>query len=306
MSFQPHTRINFSQALAHVQDRIKQSEEHFHENFPTASQTFSKLQIKPRKIHEHAKKLLASTITAGALLTSGVSAVTPPEPLAIKQPALSSEQKQQKLKEGLQAVLPANSLALTKEQEAEISKLIKETYGIEAVAELEGNRLNHAYGIVGGEQHLPRFPGDTISQHDEYQKSGITPGRSAWGYFANSKEELTEDLIQKEKYYMAVQTLYLPDWNTNTKYLKDWYKHREVIVINPTTGKTMLAVIADAGPAKWTGKQFGGSPEVMQYLQLFKDGNKGKAVLFFVKDPDHSLALGVLEPQSPQMIAQTQ
>ena len=168
-------------------------------------------------------------------------------------------------------------------------------YGIHASAELEGNRLNTDYGFIGAEQHLPRFPRDTEREHDAFPEQGITPGRGAWGYFAPSKDQLTPDLIAKEKYYVAVQTLYLPDWETRLSYLRDWYKYRKVVVANPRTGRAIVAAVADSGPAYWTGKHFGGSPEVMNYLES-KDGRqKGPVILFFVDDPADQVPLGPLE-----------
>jgi hypothetical protein len=181
---------------------------------------------------------------------------------------------------------------ISTDQEAEISTLIKDYWNIDAYPVLDSKRLNHSFGSMGAEQHLPRYPGDSVYEHDELQRAGITPARGAWGYFARSKKELTPELIQKEKYYVAVQTLYLPEWNTNWSALKKWYKHRKVVVINPKNGKTVVANIADAGPAIWTGKHFGGSPEVMQHLDLYKGPMKGEVVLFFVDDPDGSVSLG--------------
>ncbi|MFZ5844851.1 MAG: hypothetical protein ACOY0S_00070, partial [Patescibacteria group bacterium] len=183
----------------------------------------------------------------------------------------------------------------TPDQEKQISQLLEDVWGIKATAELEGERLNQSYGMIGAEQHLPRFPGDTVAQHGEFLQSGITPGLGAWGYFANAKNQLTEDLIQKEKYYVAVQTLYLPDWNTRLKYLRDWYKYRKVLVVNPTNGRAVVAVVADSGPASWTGKHFGGSPEVMAYLGLNVGSQKGPVILYFVDDPQNKVALGPLE-----------
>ena len=106
---------------------------------------------------------------------------------------------------------------------------------------------------------------------------------------------MTDDLVQKEKYYVAVQTLYLPDRNTRQPELKDWYKHRKVVVVNPINGKSIVAVIADAGPASWTGKHFGGSPEVMAYLGLNVGMQKGPVLLFFVDDTNNQIAIGPLE-----------
>ncbi len=65
-------------------------------------------------------------------------------------------------------------------------------------------------------------------------------------------------------------------------YLREWYKYRKVLVVNPDNGKTIVAVIADAGPAAFTGKHFGGSPEVMAYLGFNVGMQKGPVVLFFV------------------------
>ena len=159
---------------------------------------------------------------------------------------------------------------------------------------MEGEHLNTTYGYIGAEQHLPRFPGDTVSAHDELQHIGITPGRGAWGYFAPSRAQLTDDVIQKEKYYAVVQTMYLPDWERRLTYLRDWYKYRKVIVVNTENGKAVVAAIADSGPAVWTGKQFGGSPEVMNELggPRYK---KGKVLLFFVDDPQNQVPLGPVD-----------
>jgi hypothetical protein len=192
----------------------------------------------------------------------------------------------------IQKQLPEKGFELSNEQESHIKQAIQSYWRINAKVELEGNRLNHAYGKMGAEQHLPRFPGDTATQHDAYVSAGITPARGAWGYFANSKATLTPDLVEKEKYYVAVQTLYLPEWNTNWKELKEWYKHRKVIVVNPENGKVIVCVIGDAGPAKYTGKHFGGSPETMHYLDIV---DKDRVVLLFVDDPENAISLGPVE-----------
>lgn len=248
--------------------------------------------VPPEKLREKAKRLLSTGALTGALLlsapqlahtTRGQSAVLSPYELS------------QELSKKLSSLLSPKPQPLTPQQEKELADFFRSVFGIDARAKLEGNRLNHSYGYIGAEQHLPRYPGDTVSQHDAIQESGITPGRGAWGYFAPSKNELTDDLIQKEKYYVAVQTMYLPDWNTRLAELRDWYKYRKVLVVNPVSGKAIVAVIADAGPASFTGKQFGGSPEVMDYLESKDGSQKGPVVLFFINDPENKVTLGPLE-----------
>jgi len=125
-------------------------------------------------------------------------------------------------------------------------------------------------------------------------KEGMAPGLGAFGYFARSKQEFTKDLEEKERWYAVVQTLYLPDWNRRQPYLKDWYKYRKVLIVNTENGKAVVAAIADSGPAAWTGKQFGGSPEVMHYLGGAKY-KKGAVIVFFVDDPENKVPLGPVE-----------
>lgn len=250
---------------------------------------FESKGIKPGKIREHATKFLASGALAGAVLLSS------PQISTLNIPAAQVENVNNFLVNRLSSLLPKEVGPLAPEAETEISHLLFQTFGINAVPQLGSTRLNDVYGLIGAEQHLPRFPGDTIGQHDEYQNEGITSGLGGWGYFAYSKKDLTDDLIKKEKYYVAVQTLYLPDWNTRTKFLVDFYKFRKVVVVNPVNGKTIICDVADAGPAKWTGKHFGGSPEVMAYLGLNVGRQKGPVVLYFVDDPENKVPLGPLE-----------
>jgi len=56
----------------------------------------------------------------------------------------------------------------------------------------------------------------------------------------------------------------------------------------------VVAAIADSGPAMFTGKSFGGSPEVMNYLGGARY-KKGPVILFFVDDPEHKVPLGPVD-----------
>lgn len=169
---------------------------------------------------------------------------------------------------------------------------VKEVLGLKATFELNGIKLNHAYGWMGYEQHLKRFPGDSLNEHNEEQKAGIAPGLGAWGYFAPSRQAMNNEIVLREKYYIAVQTLYLPDWLTDTKKLYDWFKYKKVIVINPGNGRAVVGVVGDAGPAFWTGKQFGGSPELMKALNSGKKMSKIKVLVLFLDDKGNKVPLG--------------
>ena len=105
---------------------------------------------------------------------------------------------------------------------------------------------------------------------------------------------MKKELGEIEKWYAVVQTLYLPDWNSRQPYLKNWYKYRKVLIVNTKNGNAVVASIADSGPAAWTGKHFGGSPEVMQYLGGSKY-KKGPVIVFFVDDPENEVPLGPVD-----------
>lgn len=256
------------------------------------------------KIRQHSTKLLTAGTLAGALL------LNPPKyALAIQPSSLPADWVESLTKVGLalpqdsqgflvsklKTLLPDKVCPLNREQEKNLGILIEKLTGIRARATLEGEHLNTCFGLIGAEQHLPRFPGDSISQHDEFPSSGITPGLGAWGYFAWSKNQMTKDDILREKYYVAVQTLYLPDWERRLPYLRDWYKYRKVLVMNPQTGQAIVAVVADSGPAAWTGKHFGGSPEAMSRLGLDQGPRKGPVILLFVDDPQNQVPLGPID-----------
>lgn len=183
---------------------------------------------------------------------------------------------------------------LPKEDELYLEQQLSDMLGFDVVAELEGNRLNHSIGIMGGEQHLKRYPGDTLQDHDAYQEAGIAPNRGAYGWFTEDGE-LTEKAIMMEKYYFAVQTLYLPDWNTRHPELKPWYKFRKMIAVNPAEGIAVVGVVGDAGPAMWVKKQFGGSPEIIREAKIWSPKSRGRVILLFVDDPDDEVPLGIID-----------
>mgnify|MGYP001585015925 CR=1 FL=1 len=181
-----------------------------------------------------------------------------------------------------------------------IAQVVSEISGVKVKAELAGNRLNTNYGKIGLEQHLPRYPGETIFDHFEsgvgssrYGKSGLTRNRGAFGYFAKDKFSLTPEAIEQEKYYVVVQTFAIEGWSKN-KNMREWYKHRKVMVVNTENGKAVVGVIADSGPAKWTGKSFGGSPELMDQLGMYQGNRKSKVLMFFVDDTEGNTKLGPL------------
>lgn len=199
----------------------------------------------------------------------------------------------------LEKILPKDVRPLTSEEEEQSAEILSRTFGIKVSAELGGKRLNRSYGLIGAEQHLMRYPGDNMYSHfdsqdesREFWSSGMAPGRGAWGYFTHSQTEMTELDKQREKWYIAVQTFLIPDYNLRFSEYRDFFKYRKMLVVNPYNGRALVVVVGDVGPAQWTGKHLGGSPEVMRYLER-KDGSaRGPVLYFFIDDPEDKIQLG--------------
>lgn len=275
----------------------------FAQKHPHAQSLFASVGLDLDKIRQHSAKLLAAgSLSSALLLSAGDQASAPalPKPIvqalspAYELPYPPQDWLQEQLRHMLVPIKSPWALPfLTRQEEKVIGKIIERATGIPVAATLESERLNTVYGYIGAEQHLRRFPGDIIKLHgDLAHVEGMAPANGGFGYFAQGLQDKAG--IEREKYYVAVQTLYLPDWDKRLRYLADWYKWRKVMVINPDNGKAVVAVIGDAGPASWTGKHFGGSPEVMDILggSRYK---KGRVLLYFVDDPASKVPLGEVE-----------
>lgn len=265
-----------------------------------AAQWLAEKQLHLPEVKSSTKLLTSASLFGTLLLSSGnylpktLPAKTVEE--RVEAGVASGKEINRILQKDLDKLVVSEPLGrLNPRLQEKICKIIEEVLGIKACFELEGVKLNHAYGWIGYEQHLKRFPGDTLSEHDEEQAAGIAPGLGGWGYFADSRSEMTEEIMMREKYYVAVQTLYMPQWHTRTRELYEWFKFCKVLVINPQSGLAVVAVVGDAGPAQWTGKQFGGSPELMKELDLHLGSRKGKVLLLFLDDPENKVPLGPMD-----------
>lgn len=186
----------------------------------------------------------------------------------------------------VQELLSSTAGELKDSQVDELAKELSRAYGYNFTNTINGNKLNTNWGYFGQEQHLYRWKGDTLGAHIEELDHGMAPGKGAFGYFDNAEQE---------KYYIATQLHLIPDWNDNWSTLKPFYRYRKVLVYNPNNNKAAIAVIGDAGPAKWTGKDFGGSPELMAYLNMYDGSQKSKALVLLLDDPNYdNIPLGPL------------
>ncbi|MBI2018013.1 hypothetical protein HYS92_03095 [Candidatus Daviesbacteria bacterium] len=249
------------------------------------------------------QKLAVGSLGSLMILSSPPQPILPkPLSIASRDDIIKGFDKNIILAQRLKEKLPPEVGPLSAAEEEEITQILSRDFGFKVAGELEGIRLNRNYGLIGGEQHLYRYPGDNLYQHADntsdwakYGGAGIAPGLGAWGYFALSKEQFSEEDKLKERYYLAIQTFLAPGFAENVSKYRDFFQYKKMLVINPYTGQSVVAVIADAGPAEWTGKHLGGSPEVMDYLGLAEGSRKGAVLYFFIDDPQNLIPLGPIK-----------
>lgn len=250
-------------------------------------------------INTNAKQLMVGSFGSLMLLTAPVAPFLPASTLSSPHALIKDTEPNEKLVHDLDPVVPKDVRDLIPQEEEHIAAVLSKDFGMPVSAVLDGKRLNRSYGFIGAEQHLMRYPGDTMETHfssqeerEKYYASGMAPGKGAWGYFASSQAEITEKDIQREKYYIAVQTFLAPEFLSRVGEYRDFFKFRKMLVVNPQNGKAVVAVIGDAGPAVWTGKHLGGSPEVMRHLERVDGKQRGPVLYFFIDDPDDTIPLG--------------
>lgn len=263
------------------------------------------LQNKLWEKHGSALKQLAIGSMSGLIFLSGPNLQSPlpsKQLTTSRDDALNNFDQNVLLAEHLSDKITKEVRPLSPEQTLEISQILSRNFGFKLTDEISNIKLNRNYGLIGGEQHLYRYPGDNLYAHADttsdwakYSDAGIAPSLGAWGYFAPSKQEFREIDKLRERYYLAIQTFLVPGYAENVEKFRDFFKYRKMLVVNPKTGQAVVAVIADAGPADWTGKHLGGSPEVMDAIGLAEGPRQGAVVYFFIDDSKDEIPLGPIK-----------
>lgn len=305
-------------AFHHLRKRLhhhhRQAVSHLHATHRHVAHLAKKHGVEIHKLRQHAHRA-----TATAVLSTSLMAAVPAANLAQQHlpTAEAARAGLPRIEQTAALSIPEKPFAdafkeivgdkpghtWTKEQEVAVSQLFNQYYGVSAQAELEGKRLNVVYGDIGGEQHLKRFPGDTVHEHKNNidtrpELAGMAPGLGGWGYFAPSREAFRNDpdAYEREKFYIAAQVFAAPGWKDNVMEMSRWFKFRKMLIVNPNTGQGVVAVIGDAGPGLSTKKNFGGSPEVMDAVGYSRGSRKGPVIVYFIDDPGNKIPLGHINP----------
>lgn len=250
-------------------------------------------------IDKHLKHVVLGSLSGLMLLGGTGVALDTQHILNTSPPITPAKNKNALLSLELKDKIPQEVSNLNSDEQKKVEEVLTKFLRTSVKASLEGIKLNRTYGLIGAEQHLYRYPGDSVYAHAKsttdfamYGDFGIAPGLGAWGYFSPSKEQFSELDEQRERYYIAVQTFLAPGFAENVAKYRDFFKYRKMLVVNPKTGQAVVTDIADGGPADWTGKHLGGSPEVMYHLGLAEGPRKGTVLYFFIDDPKDQVPLG--------------
>lgn len=254
---------------------------------------------------ESLRHLALGSLGGLMLLSSPPHQISAPNLMVSRDDILKGYDQNVLLAEQLSNKLPTEVRPLDQKEEQDILDILSRDFGFTVTADLNHIRLNRNYGVIGGEQHLYRYPGDNLYAHADnsvdwakYSDAGIAPALGAWGYFVSSKEEFTELDKERERYYLAIQTFLTPGYAENYPKYRDFFKFRKMLVVNPKTGQAVVSVIGDAGPSEWTGKHLGGSPEVMDALGLGEGPRQGAVLYFFIDDQKDKVPLGPIKVTS--------
>lgn len=174
--------------LKHLDTKKRLSTKH-----PKIEKFFKEKGVDPGKIREHSVKILgAGALTGTLLLTPPGDLKTLPTPQEIVAKLKTGELVKIDAQQGLlvdsfKSILPKRPGPLSRQEEKLLEQVFEQLIGVKVRATLEGEHLNTSYGYIGAEQHLRRYPGDSLSQHapaesgsagqgfGEILKSGIAP-----------------------------------------------------------------------------------------------------------------------------------
>ena len=120
-----------------------------------------------------------------------------------------------------------------------------------------------------------------LAQNGMAWQTGGGDGYGAWG---------VPQPVGDERYYICMRWNYTNLHGQLIYAPKDWYHQKKVLVINPANNKKVIASIIEYGPAPWTGRVSGLSPEAALSIDAVTDNT-----LSYYWALDQNLPLGPLQ-----------
>ena len=180
-----------------------------------------------------------------------------------------------------------------------LEQQLSDLLGFDVATVLDGRQLPHNAATMSALPHQQRSPEDTLEKHRHHQEAGLQTGRSQFGWFVPNAADSHSNHSQPEEYSVTVQLQYLDEWQSQRQELKKWYRYRKIVVINPFERRATIAAITGVGPTERLQYQCAGSPEVIRETMVWSLASQGKVLLFYVDDPEDTLALGPVSMPNP-------
>jgi hypothetical protein len=315
----------------------KQATQTFHATHRHAKRILRKHKVVLHKVRQHSLRTAAvATLSAGMLAVPSLSTATTPSAEAHAashelQNALVADHVQSTgqfsvapqlpygpgtedasiaglLPQKIEEIVPSGVHTFTPDQATQLTDLFQKAFNITAKTELDGIQLNANQGIIAGEQHLPLYPGQPLSEHHKDIFTGAISDPTApltgivshpsYGYWTDGKASVTKKMVEQEKWYFVAQSFLSPQFRDNPDKVYNFFKYRKFLVINRKTGQTVVVDFADAGPSPFTHRQYGGSNEVLIGLGL-GSVRTGEIIAMFIDDPNDTIPLGPLTGYNP-------
>src|SRR5258708_5364522 len=135
----------------------------------------------------HSKQLAVGSAASAILLTSPVGSTLGPQQASSFQ---TTEQigRETFLVSDLSKLVPQEVRELTPIEEEKLANALSRDFGVDAKVGINGIRLNRTYGMIGQEQHLARFPQDTMDTHFDNAKDAALYAREGMGVLKVGKK----------------------------------------------------------------------------------------------------------------------
>lgn len=183
----------------------------------------------------------------------------------------------------------------TREEQLYLDQQLSDLYGVPVSSTNTEHSLPIRAGRILAQSHQKRTVADDLEHHAQDRHALLSPHRSFYGWLDTTAITKKSSLI--EQFSIGLPLFILESWHTDPIATARWYKHKPVLLINPTLRLACIAVIGDIGPMHQQRYQLTGSPELLQAGKFWHPGCDGKAAIFFITAPLSSLTLGILREQ---------
>lgn len=172
-----------------------------------------------------------------------------------------------------------------------LEQQLSDIFGFEVTSKLDDHKLPFTLGTMAAAPHQRRYPKDKLGEHNRYPEAGMTQTRSSFGWMLEAGQ-LSATATKQEQYGLSLPLAYLPEWQQDYSQLKDWYRYRKMLVINPFELKAIIASVINIDLVSTLKYQFAGTPELIRAGFIWSPKASGRVLVFFINDEPDNIKVG--------------